>query len=177
MGRSLHAAAEGRPRSDSVRIERDGFHLALAGEKPKVIAHHNDQRCGVDVGYERVNFEGLFVPVYAAFGGTVSYAQQTSSGFAVSIDHGRWCTHYAHLQQMFVVAIEGRRRKRARVHAGEVIGYAARSPIHVRFELWKGTAADGFVPDTAALRMRDWLVLPQFDNANAAPIPNNAAAA
>jgi murein DD-endopeptidase MepM/ murein hydrolase activator NlpD len=133
----------------------------LVGQAPRVITHVNDERCGVHLGYDRLTFTNLFVPVYAAQGGTVSFATHTSSGFAVTIDHGgRWSTHYAHLLDMFVVATEGRRRRRARVRAGDVIGYAARSPIHIRFELWKWSD-DGFVPDIAALRMRDWQLWPQ----------------
>lgn len=144
----------------------------LSGDNPKVIAHLNDDRGGVDVGYERVNFEGLFVPVYAAQGGTVSYAQRTSSGCAISIEHGgRWCTHYAHLKDMFVVPTHPGRTKRARVRAGEVIGYAAADPIHIRFELWKWTNEDGFVPDITALRMQDWQVLPQFEKSGTQPTP------
>ena len=136
----------------------------LSGDTPRVTAHLNDERCAIHVGYERVSFEGLFVPVYAAQGGTVSYAQRTSNGCAISIEHSRkWCTHYAHLQDMFVVPTYPARRRRARVRAGDVIGYAAANPIHIRFELWKWTDAAGFVPALAALRMRDWLVLPQLE--------------
>lgn len=155
-----------RLRADAKPIE-DGVWVwplpRLAGDPPKVTTHLNDARCAVHVGYERVSFPGLFVPVYAAQGGTISFAQRTSSGCAVSIEHGRaWCTHYAHLQEMFVVATYPARRRRARVRAGDVIGYAAASPIHIRFELWRWTEESGFVPDLAALRMRDWLVLPQL---------------
>lgn len=136
----------------------------LAGDTPKVTAHLHDERSAVHVGYERVSFDGLFVPVYAARGGTVSFAQRTSSGCAVSIEHDQeWCTHYAHLQDMFVVPTMPARRRRARVRAGDVIGYAAARPIHIRFELWKWSDEHGFVPDLAGLRMRDWLVLPQLE--------------
>lgn len=135
----------------------------LAGDTPQVTLHVNDDRCAVHIGYERVSFDGLFVPVYAAKSGFVTFAQRTSNGCAISIEHDRtWCTHYAHLKDMFVVPTVPARRRRARVRAGDVIGYAAANPIHIRFELWKWTDADGFVPDLAALRMRDWLVLPQL---------------
>jgi hypothetical protein len=134
----------------------------LAGDTPKVTAHINDERCAVHVGYERVTFTGLFVPVYAAHAGTISYAERTSNGCAISIEHARkWCTHYAHLKEMFVVPTYPTRRRRGRVKAGDVIGYAAANPIHIRFELWRWTDEDGFVPDLAGLRMNAWLVLPQ----------------
>lgn len=146
----------------------------LAGEEPRIIAHANDDRLGVDIGYDNLAFAELFVPVFAVSSGTVSYAARVRSGWAVTIDHGRWSTHYAHLERMFVTPTLGRRRRRARVHAGDVIGYAARSPNHVRFELWRWTSRDGFIPALAAPRMRDWLYLPQFDQRvympNASPI-------
>jgi murein DD-endopeptidase MepM/ murein hydrolase activator NlpD len=156
-----------RLRADAKPVE-DGAWVwplpRLAGDTPAVTVHINDARRAVHVGYKRMSFTGLFVPVYAAQGGTISFAQRTSNGCAISIEHGgTWCTHYAHLQDMFVVPTYPARRRRARVRAGDVIGYAAANPIHVRFELWKWTDADGFVPDLAALRMRDWLVLPQHD--------------
>lgn len=135
----------------------------LAGQAPRIIAHANDDRLGVDIGYERFAFADLFVPVFAVGSGTVSFAAHVTSGWAVTIDHGRWSTHYAHLEQMFVMPTLGRRRRRARVHAGDVIGYASRSPTHVRFELWRWTSRDGFVPAEVAPKVRDWLCLPQFD--------------
>ncbi len=135
----------------------------LAGESPRIIKHANDERGGLDVGYDRMGFSELYVPVFAARSGTVSFAAHVKSGYAVTIDHGGvWATHYAHLDRMFVTPTLGRRRRRARVRAGEVIGYAAREPSHVRFELWKWSARDGFAPFDATTMMHKWLVLPQF---------------
>jgi murein DD-endopeptidase MepM/ murein hydrolase activator NlpD len=135
----------------------------LGGESPRIIKHANDERLGVDVGYDRVAFADLFVPVYAARGGTISFAARVTSGYALTIDHGGvWSTHYAHLERMFVTPTLGRRRRRVRVRAGEVIGYAGREPSHVRFELWKWTSRDGFAPFDATRLMHKWLVLPQF---------------
>lgn len=135
----------------------------LSGEPPRIIARAHDDRLGVDIGYERLAFTELFVPVYAACAGAVSYAARVTSGHAITIDHGgRWSTHYAHLEQMFVTPTFGRRRRRARVEAGDVIGYAGRSPNHVRFELWCWTSRDGFVPVDAAPHLREWLTLPRF---------------
>jgi murein DD-endopeptidase MepM/ murein hydrolase activator NlpD len=136
----------------------------LAGEQPQIISYANDDRLGVDIGYRQLAFGDLFVPVFAARGGTISYAAQVTSGFALTIDHGgMWSTHYAHLEQMFVTPTLGRRRRRARVQAGDVIGYAGRTPNHVRFELWRWTRRDGFVPVRSSLFMREWLTLPQFE--------------
>jgi murein DD-endopeptidase MepM/ murein hydrolase activator NlpD len=135
----------------------------LAGESPRIVSHAHDDRLGVDIGYSRVAFPDLFVPVYAACGGTISFAARVTSGHALTIDHGGvWSTHYAHLEQMFVTPTLGRRKRRMRVRAGDVIGYAGREPSHIRFELWKWTSKDGYVPTDAARVMHKWLVLPQF---------------
>ncbi len=149
----------------------------LAGESPRILAHANDARGGVDLGYLRFGFPELFVPVFAARGGAISFAAECTSGFAVTIDHGGvWSTHYAHLERMFVLPTLGRRRRRVRVRAGDVIGYAARAPIHVRFEVWRWTSRDGYVPVSAVRAMRDWLVLPQFTRADDATNPGHVAA-
>jgi len=135
----------------------------LAGESPRIINHAHDDRLGVDLGYSRVAFAELFVPVYAARGATISFAARVASGYAVTIDHGGvWSTHYAHLEQMFVTPTLDRQRRRTRVRAGDVIGYAGRDPSHVRFEVWRWTARDGYVPLHAAAVMHTWRVLPQF---------------
>lgn len=162
----LNPSARFELRSDAKPAEGGGWLWPLprlAGEHPRIIAHANDDRLGVDIGYEHLAFTELFVPVFAVQRGTISFAAQVTSGFAVTIDHGQWSTHYAHLERMFVTPTLGRRRRRARVHAGDVIGYAGRMPNHVRFELWKWTSRDGFVPAAAAALVRDWLVLPQFE--------------
>lgn len=149
----------------------------LAGESPRIIKHANDDRGGIDVGYDRMGFAELYVPVFAARAGMVSFAARVTSGYAITIDHGGvWSTHYAHLERMFVTPTLGRRRRRARVKAGEVIGYAAREPAHVRFELWQWTSRDGFMPFDATQRMHRWLVLPEFITAHLpAPGPSVAA--
>jgi murein DD-endopeptidase MepM/ murein hydrolase activator NlpD len=135
----------------------------LAGEHPRIVSHAHDGRHGIDIGYERLSFLDLFVPVYAARAGAISYAVRATSGYAITIDHGGvWSTHYAHLEQMFVTQTLGRRVRRARVRAGEVIGYAAKTPNHVRFELWRWTSRDGFVPVNAAPHMREWQTLPKI---------------
>src|SRR5687767_15788100 len=60
----------------------------LAGEHPRIVTQVGGKRCTVELGYEHVDFSELFVPVYAAQGGTISYAARTPSGCAVSIEHG-----------------------------------------------------------------------------------------
>jgi murein DD-endopeptidase MepM/ murein hydrolase activator NlpD len=138
----------------------------LAGEAPRVIARANDHRRGLDLGYQHIAFPDLFVPVFAVRSGTVSFAACITTGCAITIDHGGvWSSHYAHLDKMFVPPTLGRRRRRKYVRAGDVIGYAAREPSHIRFELWQWTARDGFAAIDATPMMSDWLVLPQFARA------------
>jgi murein DD-endopeptidase MepM/ murein hydrolase activator NlpD len=118
----------------------------LAGRDPRVLATTDAQRHSVDIGYTAAPFDSeLFVPVIAAKAGEVSYALETKDGYAVSIVHGDWTTHYAHLSKMFVTRCLPRTRRRQFVPAGAVIGYAAKSPLHVRFELWQWTDDSGFV--------------------------------
>ena len=135
----------------------------IGNREPLVLAEHAmDERRGVDFGYTLASYDAeLFVPVYAAQSGEVSLAHETPAGFAVSIDHGgwTWSTHYAHLSKMFVTRQLGqpeRRHRRQHVRAGEVIGYAAKSPAHIRFELWQWTNDRGFVAVDPIPHLSTW---------------------
>jgi murein DD-endopeptidase MepM/ murein hydrolase activator NlpD len=133
----------------------------LAGREPLVLAERvNGARMGVDLGYEPRDYDAeLFVPVYAAQAGEVALAGESASGFCITIDHGHreWATHYAQLSRMFVAPYMGqKKRRRQRIHAGEVIGYAAKSPIQVRFEMWNWTDDCGFVPVDPIATMTSW---------------------
>ena len=114
----------------------------------------------------------LFVPVYAAQDGLVRFAGETVSGYAISLDHGgKWSTHYAHLDQMHVIPQSGRRRRRFEfVPAGGVIGYAAKSPMHVRFELWKWIDDRGYVPTDPLPHLQEWTVHPSDQLAASLPV-------
>lgn len=122
----------------------------LGDRDPMLIEEVGDERRAVLLGYDARPFDAeLYVPVYAAQEGDVMFAGETKSGFAISIDHGRrgWATYYAHMSRMFAAPYYGQaRRKRQHVYAGDVIGYAAKSPIQIRFELWNWTDDRGFVP-------------------------------
>jgi len=137
--------------------------LGLLGERePIVLAEHvTAERRSVDLGYEPRSFDAqLYVPVYAVQDGEVMFAGQTKSGFAVSIDHGwrDWATYYAHMSTSFIAPYHGQSgRKRQRLLGGDVIGYAAKSPIHVRFELWNWTDDRGFVPVDPIDQMAQWI--------------------
>ena len=129
---------------------------------PRVIAAHAaEDRRGIDLGYGSTTVDGApLVPVYAAQTGEVSTAMETADGYAVSIDHGQctWSTHYAQLAQMTVTPCLPRLRRRQRVRSGEVIGYAARSPLHMRFELWQWSDARGFVAVDPTPYLPHWTI-------------------
>ena len=133
----------------------------LGDRDPILIDVVGDDRRAVLLGYEARPFDAeLYVPVYAAQEGDVMFAGETKSGFAVSLDHGRrgWATYYAHMSRMFVAAYYGQaRRKRQHVYAGDVIGYAAKSPIQIRFELWNWTDDRGFVAVDPIAQITQWI--------------------
>lgn len=118
----------------------------LGNRMPTIIGEHTaDERHGLELGYAVASFDGeLFVPVYAVWSGQLSFAMETQDGCAVTIDHGAITTHYAHLSKMFVPRTLPRLRRRHLVRAGEVIGYAAKAPLHVRFEVWQRAMSGGF---------------------------------
>lgn len=131
----------------------------LAGRDPIVLASVDSDRHTVDLGYPAAPYDSeLFVPVFAAKAGEVSYATESNEGFALSIVHGDWTTHYAHLSQMFVTRCLPRARRRQFVPAGMVIGYAARTPVHARFELWQWTDEHGFVAVDPIPHLSSWQV-------------------
>lgn len=133
----------------------------LGDRDPIVLAEVGDERKAVLLGYESRPFDAeLYVPVHAAQEGDVMFAGETKSGFAISLDHGRrgWATYYAHLSRTFVAPCYGQRgRKRQRVCAGDVIGYAAKSPIQIRLELWNWTDDLGFVPVDPVAQLGAWI--------------------
>lgn len=149
----------------------------LGNRDPTVLAEHvADDRRGVDVGYTVAPFDSeLYVPVHAVQAGEVAFALEGDHGCAVSLDHGGFTTHYGHLSKMFVTRRLGRTRRRQRVHAGEVIGYAAKAPLHFRFELWRWTDARGFIAIDPIPYLNEWRLVPP-DNALRVPsLPNEAA--
>ena len=142
----------------------------LGRRSPIILGEHTaEERRGVDLGYVVAAFDSeLFVPVYAAQAGEVSFAMEASDGFAVSIDHGEWTTHYAHLSKMFVTPARPKLRRRQHVRAGEVIGYAAKTPLHVRFELWQRTITGGFEAVDPIPHLDQWTITSPV---NALPTP------
>jgi hypothetical protein len=136
--------------------------LQRLGDRDALImqARLDDARHGVLIGYEvRPGDLELDVPVYAAQDGEVMLAGETASGFAIGIDHRAHglATYYAQLSKMCVAPNHlYRNRKRQRVYGGDVIGYAARSSIEIRFALWKWTDVRGFVPVDPIPQLEKW---------------------
>jgi murein DD-endopeptidase MepM/ murein hydrolase activator NlpD len=164
----LHSSARPKPRPWQWPLAR------LGGRDPIVLADYADvDRRGVELGYVAAPFDSeLFVPVFAAQAGEVSFALEGKDGFAISLDHGAYSTHYAHLSKMFVTRCLPKLRRRQYVPAGEVIGYAAKAPVHVRFELWERAFTGGFEAIDPRPFLRDWSVPPAGNTERSASAPN-----
>jgi murein DD-endopeptidase MepM/ murein hydrolase activator NlpD len=131
----------------------------IGGRDPIATPVPDDPRFGVEVSYGGYDFGGeLFVPVSAVQGGEVAFACETVTGYAVTIDHGAWCTYYAHLSKMFVTQNLRRRARLQRVKPGEVIGYAAKRPLHIRFEVWNRTLTEGWKATDALAEIGSWRI-------------------
>ena len=166
---------------ESARAPRGPWRWPLArcgNRSPVVLAEYvTRERRGVDLGYAVSSFDSeLHVPVLAAQSGEVSFAVEGDDGYAISIDHGGWTTYYAHLSRMFVTQSLGRLRRRQPVRAGDVIGYAARSPLHIRFELHAWTDARGFVAVDPLEQLKVWNIEPTTVPALATATNGNEAA-
>lgn len=168
----LHPSARSKPQEWRWPISRVG------NRSPIVLAEHvTGERRGVDLGYAVAPFDSeLYVPVYAAQSGEVSFALEGKDGYAVSLDHGEWTTHYGHMSQMFVTRRLGKTRRRQFVRAGDVIGYAAKAPLHVRFELWKWADDRGFVAIDPMPQLNQWNVTPPDNELRFYPTTPNQAA-
>jgi murein DD-endopeptidase MepM/ murein hydrolase activator NlpD len=150
--------------------------LGKCASRPPIILdeHVTNDRRSVDIGYVLAPFGSeLYVPVYAAQSGEVSFALDGPDGCAVSIDHGNTTTHYSHMSKMFVTRCLGKTRRRQYVRAGDVIGNAARSPLHVRFELWKWTDDRGFVAVDPRPELENWIVTNPLDELRLPAKPRN----
>lgn len=169
----LHASARSKPGPWRWPLGR------LANRPPIILDEQvSDDRRGVDIGYTVAPFDSeLFVPVYAAQSGEVSFALEGKDGFAVSLDHGGGVTtHYAHMSKMFVTRCLGRLKRRQYVRSGEVIGYAAKAPLHVRFELWKWTDDRGLVAVDPRPELETWIVTSPLDELKLPRNPTGEAA-
>ena len=60
------------------------------------------------------------------------------------------------LSKLFVVACKPQLHDRESVRGGQVIGYAAKAPFRIGFELWQWTDDAGFVAVDPSRHMRTW---------------------
>jgi murein DD-endopeptidase MepM/ murein hydrolase activator NlpD len=151
----------------------------LNGTPPRLLPHVDPERVDIDLGYRDGTSLPRFVPVFAARDGAVTFVGKLATGgYGVSIEHpGGWCTQYAGIEHMFVAATSRRRRK-TRVRAGDVLGYArGTDAFRVRFALLRITdeETDEFeIVDPSCLSC--WLQLPWHDEPRAPAHSNQIAA-
>lgn len=133
---------------------------AFGNVEPRVLASHDGNRLGVDLGYApALCGHELLVPVFAANDGEVACALDGTAGCAISLDHGgTWTTHYTGLAKLALIRCLPRLRRRERVCAGQVIAYATQPRIG--FELWKWTDEDGFVAVDPRAYLASWANAP-----------------
>lgn len=104
------------------------------------------------------------MPVFAANDGEVACAIDGTAGCAISLDHGgTWTTHYTGLAKLALIRCLPRLKRRERVRAGQVIGYATQPRIG--FELWKWTDAHGFVAVDPRAYLASWANAPVANRA------------
>jgi murein DD-endopeptidase MepM/ murein hydrolase activator NlpD len=133
----------------------------IGTHEPRVVgAYASETRRGVDIGYATALADQPLVPVYATQGGELAGAGETDFGYAIALDHCNrsWSTVYTHLAQMNVPACGPRLQPRETISAGTIIGFASRSPHHVRFELWQWTHARGFAAVDPIPYLTHWTI-------------------
>lgn len=120
----------------------------------------------VELGYLGRAWSLALVPVFAARDGIVTYAGTGADGPTVCIDHaGGWSTQYAGLGHVLARPTDRfRTRRKERMHAGDVVGHAPRSPLRIRFSLSRWSD-DGHVAVDPGARMHAWSALPWFADA------------
>jgi murein DD-endopeptidase MepM/ murein hydrolase activator NlpD len=150
----------------------------LGEHEPIAIPSKNDDHPRVVVAYRDGVTYRDFVPVFAAHDGVITFAAKapahdgaTVARYAVCLDHpGGWSTWYGDLEHMFCMPADRfSRRRRERVRAGDVLGYAQRAPLRVTFELWRYDD-ESFRPIECASYIDHWRVL-TWDGAPLTTVP------
>ncbi|HEU0029887.1 MAG TPA: M23 family metallopeptidase [Kofleriaceae bacterium] len=147
--------------------------------RPSILPDPIDAR-RPNVGYETTKPLPRFVPVFAPHDGVILYAgkititceDKTFNRYQLWIDHGGgWATRYANLEHVFATPTDRfDRGRKARVRAGDVIGYANPSPLELGFELWR-CDDETFGPIEPHDYMHTWIALPWSEH------PDNQVAA
>ncbi len=148
----------------------------LNGQRPiLLIFDHTDP--AVELAYERAPLIGgnrvrtvardstdywipRLTPVFAVNDGRVIYAREQSDGHAILIDHlNGWVSMYSRLVHMFVAPTRNTPIQ-APACAGDIIGYVGTprgTPVTpLRFELWRMTESEDFMPVDPILFIRRW---------------------
>jgi len=149
----------------------------LDGVAPCVLARIEESPPdSVDLGYAGRSSSPGFVPVFAAHDGVITYAGAANGSPTVCLDHaGGWSTQYADLEHVLAMPTDRfRRRRKARVRAGDVLGHARRSSLRVRFGLAQ-LGETGWVIADPTKPMHTWSVLPWFDEPTPRAVMRRAA--
>ncbi len=165
----------------------------LNGQLPILLVEdHADP--AVDLAYERAPLVGgnqgcardttdywipRLTPVFAVNDGSVIYARKQSDGHSILIDHlNGWVSVYSHLAHMFVTPTRNTPVPTS-VFAGDIIGYVGTpkgTPVTpLRFELWRMTESDDFMPVDPILFIRRWQYI-DWRDAQLARAANDATA-
>lgn len=134
---------------------------------PLVLRSCAPEKCHVEVGYATRVRPHRFLPVFASQDGVVTYAGKgeaagaAAHALSICLDHaGGWSTRYGGLVQLLTVPTDRFvKRRRARVRAGDVLGYVSGARPMLHFELWRLDDED-YAPIDPADRMNQWAVIP-----------------
>lgn len=110
----------------------------------------------VSVGYLDGCPSGIRIPVFAAQRGLVTFAGRLNDDTIVRIAHSRgWASEYSGLS-LLLAASTGSRK--ARIRAGEVVGYVSGTAPRVSFQLAQRAHSASGGSESSEL-MRDWTSL------------------
>lgn len=124
------------------------------------------------LGYERGLAGQSIVTVLAAADGEIAFAERTSRGFLVSVDHvDGWSTHYSELAYMLASPTDRfRGRRKARVRAGDPLGFTGSGCARIVFEIWRRTSG-GHAPMDPSGVLRTAALLAGAEGTSRARVP------
>lgn len=150
--------------------------LPILNGQPPILLVFDQSDPAVELAYERAPLLGgnrvrcvsrdtteywipRLTPVFAINDGTVIYARKQSDGHSILINHHGWISAYSRLAHMFVAHTESSERG-TEVSAGDIIGYVGTprgTPLSpLRFELWRMTEDEDYMPVDPILYIRRW---------------------
>jgi murein DD-endopeptidase MepM/ murein hydrolase activator NlpD len=143
----------------------------LEGAAPCILAPTKRPSAnGVEIGYQGRLFCPSRVPVFAAGDGIVTYAGDAEHGPTLCLDHADgWSTQYSELEHLLARRTDRfRRRRKERVRAGDIDGYARQTPLQIRFLLSRLDGDECSIQDPAT-RLPAWSLLPWFESSPRIP--------